>query len=147
MQTPVRTYASLAAQVEEVSGGESKPTDKINIDPSGSPKSGKMSETLQGRTLTPKPTQATPISGHLSRAFVVHWVDCYGPCQARIQEVGRAFRRKGGEVISVRWLLQQHSRSGKAFSSLVAFLQRVVGTAESMYIKMRGWKHIVEHYE
>ena len=50
-------------------------------------------------------------------------------------------------VIGMRWLLQQHRRRGKAFSSLVVFLKRAVGTAESMYVKMRGQKHIVEEYE
>ena len=39
---------------------------------------------------------------------------------------------RGGGVIGVRWLLQQHRRRGKAFSSLVVFLKRAVGTAESM---------------
>ena len=53
----------------------------------------------------------------------------------------------GGGVIGVRWLLQQHRRRGKAFSSLVVFLKRVVGTAESMFVKMRGRKHMVEEYQ
>ena len=52
-----------------------------------------------------------------------------------------------GGVISVRWLLQQHRRRGKVFSSLVVFLKRAVGTAESMYVKMRARKHMVEEYE
>ena len=78
-QTPVCTYASVAAQVEEVSGCEGEPTDKMDIDPLSSPKSGKKPQSLQGVTPTPKPTQATPTSGHLSRAFVVHGVACYGP--------------------------------------------------------------------
>ena len=80
-------------------------------------------------------------------AFVVHRVACHEPWQARLQEVERAFGRKGGGVIGVRWLLQQHRRRGKAFSSLVVFLKRAVGTAESMYIKMWGRKHMVEEYE
>ena len=78
---------------------------------------------------------------------MVHGVACHGPWQARIQEVERAFGRKGGGVIGVRWLLQQHRRRGKAFSSLAVFLKRAVGTAESMYVKMRGRKHMVEEYE
>ena len=95
----------------------------------------------------PKPTQATPTSGRLARAFVVYGVACYGPWQARIQEVERAFGRKGGEVIGVRWLLQQYRRRGKAFSSLVVSLKWAVGTAESMYVKMWGRKHMVEEYK
>ena len=78
---------------------------------------------------------------------MVHGVACHGPWQAHIQEVERAFGRKGGGVIGVRWLLQQHRRRGKAFSSLVVFLKRAVGTAKSMYVKMRGRKHMVEEYE
>ena len=71
-QTPVHTYASVAAQVEEVSVSEGEPTDKMDIDPPGSPKSGKKPQSSQGGTPTLKPTQATPTSGHLARAFVVH---------------------------------------------------------------------------
>ena len=40
-QTPVGTYASVAAQVEEVTEGEGEPTNKMDIDPPGSPKSSK----------------------------------------------------------------------------------------------------------
>ena len=47
----------------------------------------------------------------------------------------------------MRWLLQQNRRRGKAFSSLVVFLKRAVRTAESMYVKIRGRKHMVEEYE
>ena len=43
-QTLVRTYASVAVQVEEVSEGEGEPTDKMDIDPPGSPKSGKKQQ-------------------------------------------------------------------------------------------------------
>ena len=137
----------MAAQVGEVSEGEGEPTDKMDIDPAGSPKSGKNPLSSQGRTPTPKPIQATPTSGCLIMAFVVHGVACHGPCQARIQEVERSFGREGGEVIVLRCLLLQDRRRGKAFSSLVVFLKRVVGTAESMYMKMRGRKHMVEEYE
>ena len=59
----------------------------------------------------------------------------------------RAFGRKGGGVISVWWLLQQYQSRGKAFSPLVVFLKRAVGTTESMYVKIRGRKYIVEEYE
>ena len=41
MQTAIRTYASVAEQVEGVSESEGEPTDKMDIDPPGSPKSGK----------------------------------------------------------------------------------------------------------
>ena len=51
-QTPVRTYASVAAQVEEVRECEGEPTDMIDIDPLGSPKSGKKPQSLQGGTPT-----------------------------------------------------------------------------------------------
>ena len=78
-QTPVRTYASVAEQVEEVSESEGEPTDKMDIDPPGSPKSGKKSQSSPGGTPTPKPIQATPTSGHLARAFTVHVVACHGP--------------------------------------------------------------------
>ena len=71
----------------------------MDIDPPGSPKSGKKPHLSLGRTPTPKPKQATPRSGHLARAFIVHGVACYGPWQAYIQEVEVAFRRKGGESL------------------------------------------------
>ena len=98
-QTPLRTYVSVASQVEEVSEGEGEPTDKMDIDPPGLPKSGKKPQSSQGGTPTPKPMQATPTSGRLVRAFVVHGVACHGPWQARIQEVERAVGRKGGESL------------------------------------------------
>ena len=60
---------------------------------------------------------------------------------------GKSIREEGGGVIGVQWLPQQHRRRGKAFSSLVVFLKRAVGTAESMYVKMRGRKHMIEEYE
>ena len=40
-QTPVHTYPSVAAQVVGVSVCEGELTDKMDIDPPGSPKSGK----------------------------------------------------------------------------------------------------------
>ena len=40
-QTPVRTYASVAVQVEEVSEGKGKQTDKMDVDPPRLPNSGK----------------------------------------------------------------------------------------------------------
>ena len=47
----------------------------------------------------------------------------------------------------MRWLPQKHRRRGKAFNSLVVFLKRAVPNAQSIYMKMRGQKHIVEEYE
>ena len=58
----------------------------------------------------------------------------------------RAFGRKGGGVIGVRWLLKGYRRRGKAFSSLVVFLKRVVTTATDMYLRVRGRKQKVEEY-
>ena len=126
-QTPICTYASVAAQVEEVSESEGEPTDKMDIDLPGSPKSGKKPQSSQGGTPTPKPTQVTPASGHFARAFVVHGVACHEPLQAHIQEVERVFRRKGGESLvcggfssniggggrhSVHWLSSSKGRLG-----------------------------------
>ena len=65
-QMPVRTSASVAAQVEEVRECEGEPTDKMDIDPPGSPKSGKKPQSSQGGTPTPKPTQATPANWYAS---------------------------------------------------------------------------------
>ena len=61
-----------------------------------------------------------------------------------MQEVGRAFGRKGGVVIDVYWLLQLHKRRGRAFSSLVGFLSKTIGIAKGMDIKKNGQRHIVE---
>ena len=47
----------------------------------------------------------------------------------------------------MRLLLQQQRWRGKAFSALVVFLKRAVPTVQSIYVKMRGRKHMVEHYE
>ena len=69
----------MAVQVEEMSEGEGEFTNKMDIDPPGSPKCGMKPQSLQGGTSTPKPIQATPTSGYLARAFVVYGVACYGP--------------------------------------------------------------------
>ena len=45
-QTPVRTYASVAAQVEEVGESGGEPTDKMDIDTLGLPKSCKKLQLL-----------------------------------------------------------------------------------------------------
>ena len=133
-QTTVRTYASVAAQVEEV-GDEGEATNKMDLDPPASPNTPTTKGQSSGVTPTPKPTQATTTVGHLAWAYVVHGVTCHGSWQAYIEEVERAFGRKGGGVIGVRWLLQQHRRRGKAFSSLVVFLKRAVPTAQSIIAK------------
>ena len=133
-QTTVRTYASMAAQAEEVSD-EGEATDKIDLDPPGSPNTPTTKGQSSGVTPTPKPTQSTTTVGHLARAYVAHGVACHGSWQAHIQEVQRAFGRKGEGVIGVRWLLQQHRRRGKAFSTLVVFLKRAVPTAQSIIAK------------
>ena len=64
---------------------------------------------------------------------MVHGVACYTPWQACMQEVERAFGRKCGVVIDVRWLLQPHKRRGKEFSSLVGFLSKVIEIGKNGY--------------
>ena len=145
-QTTVHTYASVATQVEEV-GDKGEATDKMDLDLPASPNTPTTKGKSSGVTPTPKTMQATTTIGHLAWAYVVHGVACHGCWQAHIQEVERAFGRKGEEFIGVRWLLQQHRRRGNAFSSLVVFLKRAVPTAQSMYVKMRGRTHIVEEYK
>ena len=92
-------------------------------------------------------TNATPTSAHLVRVFVVHGIACSGPWTQKIQDVERAFGRRGGGVIGVRWLLQGYRRRGKAFSSLVVFVKRAMQVAADMYIRIRGRKHKVEEYK
>ena len=77
-QTTVHTYASVDVQVEGVSESKGEPTDKMDIDPPGSPKSGKKPQSSQDGTPMPKPMQVTHTSGHLARAFMVHGVICHG---------------------------------------------------------------------
>ena len=96
-QTERRTYASILAQTEEASiGGEN--TDKMDIDtpllPTDAP-------TCLAATPSANTTNATPPSAHTSRAFVVHRIACSGPWTQKIQEVERAFGRRGGGVIGV----------------------------------------------
>ena len=92
-------------------------------------------------------TNATPTFAQLSRAFVVHGIACSGSWTHKIQEIERAFGRRGGGVIGVRWLLQRNRRRGKTFSSLVVFVKRAVQTAADMYVRLRGRKHKVEEYK
>ena len=142
-QTERRTYASILAQTEEVRiGGEN--TDKMDID---TPPTPTINPTSPATTPLANTSNATPRSAHLSRAFVVHGMACSGPWTQKIQEVERAFGRRKGGVIGVRWLLQGYRRRGKTFSSLVVFVKRAVQTAADMYVRVRGRKHKVEEYK
>ena len=76
----------------------------------------------------------------------MYGVACYGPWPQKIQEVERAFGRKDVGLISVQQLLSFDKSRKKAFSSLMAFLKRIVPTTKTMYIKVRGRKHIVKEY-
>ena len=141
-QTERRTYASILAQTEEVSiGGEN--TNKRDID---TPLPPTDKPTSSAATPLANTTNATPTSAHPVRAFVVHGIACNGPWTQKIQEAERAFGRRGGGVIGVRWLLQGYRRRGKMFSSLVVFVKRAVQTAADMYVRVRGRKHKVEEY-
>ena len=103
-QTTVRTYASMAAQVEEVSD-EGEATANMDLDPPATPNTPTMKGKSSGVTYTPKPTQVTTTVGHVGQAYVVHGAACHGSWQSNIQQAERAFGRKGGGVIGVRWLL------------------------------------------
>ena len=142
-QTERRTYASILAQTEEVSiGGEN--TDKMDIDKPPPP-----TDTPTSPAATPlaNTTNATPTSAHLTSAFVVHGIAYSGPWAQKIQGAERAFERRAGRVIGVRWLLQGYRRRGKTFSSLVVFVKRAVQTAADMYVRIRGRKYKVEEYK
>ena len=142
-QTERRTYASILAQTDEVSiGGEN--TDNMDVDTPPPPTN---TPTSPAAIPSANTTNATPTSAHLARAFVVHGIACSGPWTQNIQEAERAFGRRGGGVIGVRWLLQGYRRRGKAFSSLVVFVKRAVQTAADMYVRVRGRKHKVEEYK
>ena len=142
-QTDRHTYASVLAQTEEVSvGGEN--TDSMDIDTPPPPP--RVMTTSRAGSPTGKPWNATPTPVPTCRAFVVHGIACSGPWKQKIQEAERAFGRKGGGVIGVRWLLQGYRSRGKAFSSLVVFLKRAVTTAADMHVRVRGRKHKVEEY-
>ena len=91
-------YTNVASQAEKV-GEEGKANDKMDIDTLALSKQFKKSS---GVTLTPKPMHAINANGLLVRAFVMHMVGCHALWQQKIQEVERAFGRKGGGVISVR---------------------------------------------
>ena len=114
-QTERRSYASILAQMEEVSiGGEN--TVKVDIDTQPPPTD---KPTSPAAAPSANSTNATPTSAHLVRAFVVHGIAYNVPCMQKIQEAERAFGRQGGGVIGVRWLLQGYGRRGKTFNSLV----------------------------
>ena len=128
---------------EEVSiGGEN--TDKMNVDTPPPPSN---TSTSPAATPSANTTDVTPTSAHLARAFVVHGIACSGPWTQKIREVERAFGRRRGGVIGVRWLLQGYRRWGKTFSSLVVVVKRAVETAADMYVRVRGRKHKVEEYK
>ena len=55
-----------------------------------------------------------------------------------MQEVKRAFGRKGREVIDVHWLLQPYRRRGKAFSSLVSFFSKAIVIPKKINMKNSG---------
>ena len=78
---------------------------------------------------------------------MVYRIAFSGPWSLKIQEVERAFERRGGGVIGVRWLLQGYRRSGKWFSSLVVFVKRAVQTAADIYVRVSGRNHKVEEYK
>ena len=101
--TTIRTYASVAAQVEEVSD-EGEATDKMDLDLPASPNTPTTKGKSSGVTPIPKPMQVMTTVVHLAWAYVVHGVACHGSWQAHIQEVERAFGWKRGAVIGGRWL-------------------------------------------
>ena len=95
---------------------------------------------------TAKDNKVATTSGHSAKAIVLHGVARLGPMAAKIREVERAFRKKGGGVIGCRWLLQWNRRKRKTSSSMVVFLWRAVPTAIDMWVRMRDRKHTVEKY-
>ena len=107
VQTMSRMYADVLSQTEkveekvEVKRGTGTTDDEEMID-APVPKPTKWGPAAS--PLAKNPTINTS-TGRTERAFVVHGVACLGPMAAKIQEVERAFRTKGGGVIGVRWLL------------------------------------------
>ena len=134
-QTVRRTYASVVAQAEDT--GE-----KMDVD---GPSGGDGGQ-LAGPT-TEKPAGTTPVGDRPVRAFVVHGVACSGPWAYRSREMEKAFGRKGGGVIWMRWLLQWSRRRDRSFTSMVVYLRRVIPTAEAMYVRVWGRRHRVEEYQ
>ena len=59
----------------------------------------------------------------------------------------KAFGRKGGGIIGMRWLLQWGRTRGRSFTSMVVYLRRAIPTAEDMYVRVWGRRHKVEEYQ
>ena len=108
VQTVSCTYADVLSQTEtelekvEVKRGTGTTDDEEMIDASV-PKPTKLRPAASPSAKNPTTNTAT---GCTARALVVHGVACLGPMAAKLQEVERAFRMKGGGVIGVRWLLK-----------------------------------------
>ena len=62
----------------------------------------------------------------------------------------KAFGRRGGGVVWMRWLLQwgrrRGRRRGRSFTSMVVYLRRAIPTAEVMLVHVWGRRHRVEEY-
>ena len=142
-QTPTRTYASVVAQTEVKEKGVGKHTDRMDKDTTAPP-----SEVTAD---PPSPKSRNKDTGvalaPTSRAFIVYGVACIGPMTNKIWEIKRAFGRKGGGVIGVRWLLYCNRRRGKAPRSLVVSFKRAMPTALEMAVRMRIRKYKVVEYE
>ena len=106
-QTMERSYASVVAQTEDT--GEKMDMDGPSGGDGGQP----------AGPMTKKPTGTTPVGDHPVRAFVVHGVACSGPWAHRSRDMEKAFGRRGGGVIGMRWLLQWGRRRGRSFTSMV----------------------------
>ena len=126
-QTMRHTYASVVAQTEDT--GE-----VTNV---GGPSGASRGEGGQpADPATKKPTGTTPVGDRPVRAFVVHVVACSGPWAHRSREMEKAFGRRGGSVIGMRWLLQRDRRWGRSSTSMVVYLRRAIPTAEDMYVRV-----------
>ena len=88
---------------------------------------------------TKKPTGTTPVGDRPVRTFVVHGVACSGPWVHRSREMEKAFGRRGGGVVGMRWLLQwgrrRGRRRGRSFTSMVVYLRRAIPTADVMLVQ------------
>ena len=77
-----------------------------------------------------------------TKAVVVHGV----PTNWRINGVPDCAERIKGEIIGVRWLLNERRREGKAASSVVVYLQNEVFLRPEACMKMSGKRHSVVVY-
>ena len=135
-QTIGRTYAIVVAQTED--GGK-----KMDVD--GASRDLRGVGSLSGDPAR-KPAGTTPVGDHPVRTFVVHGVACNGPCAHRSREVENAFRRRGGRVIGMRWLLQWGRRRGRPFTFMVVYLRRAITTTGDS-VRLLGKRHRVEEYQ